>query len=91
MLEPIFDEFADKVTQEYQGVSGPSSPTAAAAASSGSRAKARLFQQPGKVAVGKVNCEEEQALAQSNQINKYPTLKLYRHGIALKKEFRGAR
>lgn len=66
MLEPIFDEFADKVAQEYAG-------------------------QPGKVAVGKVNCEEEQALAQANQINKYPTLKLYRHGVALKKEFRGAR
>lgn len=30
-------------------------------------------------------------IAQKNQINKYPTLKLYRHGLPIKKEFRGAR
>jgi hypothetical protein len=30
-------------------------------------------------------------LATKNSINKYPTLKLYRYGIAVKREYRGAR
>lgn len=30
-------------------------------------------------------------IASQNQVNKYPTLKLYRHGVAVKKEYRGAR
>ena len=30
-------------------------------------------------------------IASQNQINKYPTLKLYRYGISVKKEYRGAR
>ena len=31
------------------------------------------------------------AIAQAQHINKYPTLKLYRYGVAAKKEYRGAR
>jgi len=64
MLEPIFDEFADKVAKEYPA---------------------------GKVAIGKVDCDREGNLAASNNVNKYPTLKLYRYGVAIKKEYRGAR
>lgn len=64
MLEPIFDEFADKIASEFPA---------------------------GKLSVGKVDCDTETQLASSNNINKYPTLKLYRYGVAVKKEFRGAR
>lgn len=64
MLEPIYDEFADKLSKETLDA---------------------------KVAIGKVDCDVETSIAQKNQINKYPTLKLYRHGLPIKKEFRGAR
>jgi endoplasmic reticulum resident protein 44 len=64
MLEPIYDEFADKLAKEALDA---------------------------KVAIGKVDCDVETTIAQKNQINKYPTLKLYRHGLPIKKEFRGAR
>lgn len=64
MLDPIFNEFADKVATELPG---------------------------GKVSVGKVDCEAEGQLAVQNHVNKYPTLKLFRYGTAVKKEYRGAR
>jgi len=64
MLEPIYDEFADKISKEYPA---------------------------GKVLIGKVDCDSEGALSSKNNVNKYPTLKLFRHGVALKKEYRGAR
>jgi endoplasmic reticulum resident protein 44 len=41
--------------------------------------------------IGKVDCDQEGALATKNGVNKYPTLKLFRHGVAIKKEYRGAR
>lgn len=69
MLEPIYDDFADKLPAE-------------------------LAKEPavtGKIVIGKVDCDVETEVAQKNQINKYPTLKLYRHGLPIKKEFRGAR
>lgn len=64
MLEPIYDEFADKISKEFPA---------------------------GKLAVAKIDCDTETALSTKNHINKYPTLKLFRYGVALKKEFRGAR
>ncbi len=67
MLEPVFDEFSDKVAREL--------PPAEAS----------------RVTIGKVDCDSETAFAQKNQISKYPTLKLFRYGVPLKKEYRGAR
>jgi len=64
MLEPIFDEFADKLAQELPAT---------------------------QVAAGKVDCDVETTIASNNQVNKYPTLKLYRYGTATKKEYRGQR
>ena len=41
--------------------------------------------------MGKVDCDAEAQVASSNQVSKYPTLKIYRHGVMAKKEYRGAR
>jgi len=38
-----------------------------------------------------VDCENEQEIALQNGISKYPTLKMFRNGVALKKEYRGQR
>lgn len=43
------------------------------------------------VALGRVDCEAQNALAQRFSINKFPTLKVFRNGQALKKEYRGQR
>lgn len=43
------------------------------------------------VKLGRVDCESEQDIALSNGISKYPTIKLYRNGQVLKKEYRGQR
>jgi endoplasmic reticulum resident protein 44 len=43
----------------------------------------------GKVVMGKVNCEKEQAVASKFQITKYPTLKVVRNGQVTKREYRG--
>ena len=64
MLEPIYDDFADKLAKEIS---------------------------MDKVAIGKVDCDSETTIATQNHVNKYPTLKLYRYGVATKKEYRGAR
>jgi endoplasmic reticulum resident protein 44 len=64
MLQPIYDEFADKFTKENSDK---------------------------RVAIAKVDCDGEQLIAQKYNINKYPTLKLYRNGIMMKREYRGAR
>ncbi|CAF0823024.1 unnamed protein product [Brachionus calyciflorus] len=64
MLEPIFNEFADKVAAEIPD---------------------------GRVSVARVDCEAEGTIALNNHVNKYPTLKLFRYGIPVKKEYRGAR
>jgi endoplasmic reticulum resident protein 44 len=65
MLDPIYNELADKVAKE--------------------------FPQQGLIAIGKVDCDSDNAIAIKYHVNKYPTLKLYRHGIMTKKEYRGAR
>lgn len=46
---------------------------------------------PGKVVMGKVDCDQEAAIATRFHITKYPTLKLFRNGLPAKKEYRGQR
>ncbi|CAG9585618.1 unnamed protein product [Danaus chrysippus] len=46
---------------------------------------------PGKVVMGKVDCDQEGAIATRFHITKYPTLKLFRNGFPAKKEYRGQR
>lgn len=49
------------------------------------------FPQTGKVVLGKVDCDAETAISNQYQISKYPTLKLFRDGQIMKKEYRGQR
>ncbi|XP_060084481.1 endoplasmic reticulum resident protein 44-like [Ylistrum balloti] len=49
------------------------------------------FPQSGRVVFGKVDADRESALAADNHISKYPTLKLFRNGQVMKKEYRGQR
>lgn len=49
------------------------------------------FNQAGQVVMGKVNCDEETAIAKRFQITKYPTLKIIQNGEQLKREYRGQR
>jgi len=49
------------------------------------------FAQEGKVVLGKVDCDSETAISNQYQISKYPTLKLFRDGQMMKKEYRGQR
>ncbi|CAF0937395.1 unnamed protein product [Rotaria sordida] len=65
MLDPIYNELADKVAKE--------------------------FPQHGLIAIGKVDCDADTAIATKYHVNKYPTLKLFRHGLMTKREYRGAR
>ena len=41
--------------------------------------------------VARIDCEREIPLALTNSISKYPTIKLFRNGVALRKEYRGSR
>lgn len=45
----------------------------------------------GQVVMGKVNCDEETAIAKRFQITKYPTLKIIQNGEQQKREYRGQR
>jgi len=65
MLDPIYNDLADKVAKE--------------------------FPQHGHIAIGKIDCDADNALAVKYHVNKYPTLKLFRHGVLTKREYRGAR
>ncbi|CAF1275180.1 unnamed protein product [Adineta steineri] len=65
MLNPIYDQFADKVAKQYP--------------------------QQGLVVIGKVDCDSQSSISTKYHVNKYPTLKFYRHGIMTKREYRGAR
>ncbi|XP_029652588.1 endoplasmic reticulum resident protein 44 [Octopus sinensis] len=49
------------------------------------------FPNPGKIAFGRVDCDAETSVSSSYHISKYPTLKLFRNGQAVKKEYRGQR
>uniref|UniRef100_A0A1I7SJC0 Thioredoxin domain-containing protein n=2 Tax=Bursaphelenchus xylophilus TaxID=6326 RepID=A0A1I7SJC0_BURXY len=41
-----------------------------------------------QVAFGSVDCDKQPVIAQRFKVNKYPTLKLFRHGQLVKKEYR---
>jgi len=43
------------------------------------------------VRMGRVDCDAEEKLAQKYRISKYPTIKVFRNGIEMKKEYRGNR
>ncbi|XP_061400209.1 endoplasmic reticulum resident protein 44-like [Musca vetustissima] len=49
------------------------------------------FPDPGKVVLGKVDCDKETAIASRFHITKYPTLKIVRNGQLSKREYRGQR
>lgn len=49
------------------------------------------FPEPGKVAVAKVDCDKETNIAAGYQVSKYPTLKVFKMGQVMKKEYRGQR
>ncbi|GFO18478.1 endoplasmic reticulum resident protein 44 [Plakobranchus ocellatus] len=46
---------------------------------------------PGNIVFAKVDCDREGTLAARYRINKYPTLKIFRGGVMMKKEYRGQR
>lgn len=43
------------------------------------------------VIFGRVDCDAEQVIAQRFSVNKYPTMKLFRNGVMVKREYRGQR
>ncbi|CAG7835685.1 unnamed protein product [Allacma fusca] len=49
------------------------------------------FGETGRVVLGRVDCDKQSSIASRYKVSKYPTLKLIRNGIALKKEYRGQR
>ncbi|KAH8369170.1 hypothetical protein KR009_003255 [Drosophila setifemur] len=49
------------------------------------------FPEPGRVFFGKINCIEQVVLDEMFAIMKYPTLKILRHGMISKQEYRGQR
>eukprot|EP00112_Aurelia_sp_Birch-Aquarium-sp1_P008063 Seg1883.1 transcript_id=Seg1883.1/GoldUCD/mRNA.D3Y31 product="Endoplasmic reticulum resident protein 44" protein_id=Seg1883.1/GoldUCD/D3Y31 len=46
---------------------------------------------PDSATMGKVDCETEHQISTENGISKYPTLKVFRNGKAMRKEYRGQR
>jgi endoplasmic reticulum resident protein 44 len=50
-----------------------------------------LHEEYTNVKIARVDCEVETQIALENAVSKYPTIKLFRNGKALKKEFRGQR
>jgi len=49
------------------------------------------FTEPGSAVMAKVDCDREGGIAARYQVSKYPTLKLFRFGQPIKKEYRGQR
>lgn len=49
------------------------------------------FKDPGRVVLGKVDCDNENSIATRFHVTKYPTLKVIRNGQPAKKEYRGQR
>lgn len=49
------------------------------------------FPEPGRVVMGKVDCDQETSVASRFHISKYPTLKVIRNGQPTKREYRGQR
>lgn len=56
-----------------------------------SRKISEEFTEPGRVMFAKVDCDREVNIASQYRISKYPTLKLFRNGQMVKKEYRGQR
>uniref|UniRef100_A0AC34F5L6 Thioredoxin domain-containing protein n=1 Tax=Panagrolaimus sp. ES5 TaxID=591445 RepID=A0AC34F5L6_9BILA len=52
---------------------------------------AALHNTAGQIAFASVDCDRQPALAQKFHVNKYPTLKLFRYGEPIKREYRGQR
>lgn len=50
-----------------------------------------LKDQQDQIVFGRVDCDKESAICKEFQVNKYPTIRLFRHGKVLKKEYRGTR
>ncbi|XP_076062689.1 endoplasmic reticulum protein 44 [Oratosquilla oratoria] len=50
-----------------------------------------LFPEPGRVVMGKVDCDSESSISSRFHITKYPTLKMLRNGQMAKREYRGQR
>lgn len=49
------------------------------------------FPEPGRVVLGKVDCDKETSISSRFHITKYPTLKVVRNGQPAKREYRGQR
>jgi len=52
---------------------------------------AKEFPSSGDVLFAKVDCDAQPTIAQKYSVNKYPTMKLFRNGVMMKKEYRGQR
>lgn len=52
---------------------------------------AKEFPEPGRIVFGRVDCDRETGIASQYHVSKYPTLKLFRHGSLIKREYRGQR
>jgi endoplasmic reticulum resident protein 44 len=49
------------------------------------------FPDDGKVSFGRIDCDREGELASRFHVSKYPTLKMFRYGSLVKREYRGQR
>jgi len=54
-------------------------------------AAAAMTDHADQIVFGRVDCDREGAICKEFAVNKYPTIKLFRHGKILKKEYRGTR
>lgn len=52
---------------------------------------AKEFSAPGDVLFSKVDCDAQPTISQKYSVNKYPTMKLFRNGQMMKREYRGQR
>jgi len=50
-----------------------------------------LHEEYPNVKFGRVDCEKQQKIALENMVSKYPTMKLFRNGKPIRKEYRGQR
>ncbi|CAF1043121.1 unnamed protein product [Adineta ricciae] len=50
-----------------------------------------LYSKNNSILIGKVDCDQQSSIGQKYHIDKYPTIKYFRHGILIKKEYRGSR
>ena len=52
---------------------------------------ALAYPDEGVVRMGRIDCDAQPELAQKYRISKYPTIRIFRYGIEMKKEYRGNR